>query len=92
METIEQRAEAGAKFLDNLLPSWYNHIDTSILKMASLDDCILGQLVVKGLMVNAAYDYRLGFDAWTPGEARSVEYDLLRDAWVQEILKRRRAA
>jgi hypothetical protein len=40
----EVRVQAGATFLDELMPDWTSRIDPERLSMASKDDCIIAQL------------------------------------------------
>lgn len=43
-ETLRTRVDRGAKFLDKVMPFWYEKINTNTLNMHSNTHCIIGQL------------------------------------------------
>lgn len=98
-DTIEQRVEKGAKLLDGKIPDWFKEIDTGVLHIGSLFDCIMGQLACKrhSSFARLTIDFGLehcsddvahGFDA----DAALYEHDeqiaQLNTAWKAEIGKR----
>jgi hypothetical protein len=46
MAELQGRVEAGAKWLDNEFPDWFEKIDTDSLRISSGSACICGQLFV----------------------------------------------
>lgn len=46
LPTFRQRVEAGAAYLDGVLPGWWEKIDLETLNLGSNCRCVLGQLAV----------------------------------------------
>lgn len=44
MDTLEQRAQAGAEFLDENIPGWEERVNPNRLIMNDCLSCVLGQL------------------------------------------------
>lgn len=42
--TVQDRVAAGAAFLDEKRPGWFNEIDNATLDIASAKECVCGQL------------------------------------------------
>lgn len=98
----EAAAEAGALYLDRVLPTWDTLVDVDTLDLKSGCNCVLGQLNIDLYPADlrdpyAAMTWRLdlsnheveelGFNLPYPSDWR--EWDELNQAWRHEIGKRR---
>ena len=91
MQTIRNRAEAGAHFLDRQCPGWPKKVNPDILDLDHPRKCVLGQLYGRyhkgffalGLGVRRAR--RLGFTA-----KNNTEFRALTRAWKKVIADRLR--
>ena len=90
------RAAAGAAFLDGQVPGWAERINLGQLDMGSCYRCILGQLggryedAVDDFALNWEDEVGLGF--MRPAREGGGAWQLLRDAWAAEIVRRRETA
>ena len=90
------RATAGAAFLDEQVPRWAEQIDLGQLDMGSRYRCVLGQLC--GNYEEGLGDFNISDDAeLSLGFMRLAgngghAWNLLNDAWADEIGKRREPA
>lgn len=96
MENMSTEAcvDRGARFLDSIIPDWFNRIDIDSLNMMSMEYCIIGNLVdLEEEPVPAlAYDrfieehsiseFEMGFNTYG-------NFGLLGDVWIDEIMKRK---
>jgi len=104
-ESARERAAAGAAFLDEQQPGWYEIIDVDGLELSHGGACVLGQLHGEfrmGLGRAAIFNFssapranlspvRLGFLCVQGVSAaeQDRDYDLLNAAWREEIRRRR---
>lgn len=104
LETLtypQQCARRGAELLDQERPLWYRSIDLDHLDMGNSHRCILGQTYgyyKDGLIALAMGGHDaivdLGFDVeyptdYAPSTYYARSYGRLRDAWSEEITRRR---
>ena len=96
METLQERAAAGASFLDERVPGWWERIDGARLDLSCASGCILGQLNGRyGMSVGAVWVRSLETRrllGWTLSGEGWDEYPDLTDCWRAEITHRRFAA
>lgn len=91
-------AGEGAKFLDEVRPTWFGGLKPRRLKMNDGAECVLGQLYghyadgANRLGLTAQRAGELGFVAPVEGLPILEAYAILRLAWILEIQKRRDAA
>ena len=100
MATMTERVAAGAAWLDENQPGWWQRIDLGELNLASSCRCVLGQLAPpeiteddRGTWTAILYhfalldsDIRLGFNV-SPGDS----WDDLTDEWAG-LIERRQSA
>ncbi len=94
-EEAEQRAAAGAAFLDKHDPDWWKHkrITLPDLAMGNECACVLGQLYglyrwgARSLNLTFEDACRLGFHA-----SKNADFDILTTAWRELIRARRQHA
>jgi hypothetical protein len=99
MDKVRQRAARGALLLDKTNPGWADRINLGTFQIQSHCYCILGQLYLEFsigtniLFGSVCYREQVeehGFDAGV-GIALTAftQFNLLQEAWVEEILNRR---
>lgn len=91
--TIGHRVEAGAAWLDEHRPGWWQRTDVDMLAMHSRCRCVLGQEFGDYYMVPLMLDesVTLGFDCkHIDGEPAKTEFDALTEAW-RTLIETRRA-
>lgn len=76
-DELQPRVEAGAEWLDQVLPGWHLKIDLSRLSMYSECQCVLGQLAIdiapEGYTAMKNFDEpTLGFWSWVCGRLGGV--------------------
>jgi hypothetical protein len=99
MTTITERVAAGAAYLDEREPGWWQRVDIRTFDITSPCKCILGQVYRAAVRVVAGaggFDYadgylgvdieHLGFDVRPGGEIR---YPELEAEWKRVIEQRR---
>ena len=102
LETLQERAAAGARLLDERMPGWWATIDSAALDISNCRNCVLGQS--GGFMKQLRF---LGIPTWVRGEGPADQQprvllgfaldtfgivDDLTDCWRAEIARRRMAA
>lgn len=92
---FDRRAARGAKFMDQVLPGWFNEVDSPRLDIDSGQDCVWGQIYghyTVGCKQHGILDgglrVRYGFVDGVGGLFFPVGL-LLTRAWRREIEKRR---
>jgi hypothetical protein len=97
VSTAAERVATGAKFMDEMYPSWTRRIDMESLDLSSCERCVMGQLFgdfhVWRRSTSAGEDQLLsmGFAAESeggPDEDMDAEYRDLTAAWLTEIKAR----
>jgi len=90
---LASRVDAGARLLDQKLPSWYRGVALDELAMQSCDRCILGQIYgsyTEGCdSLGLDWGGQYGFDrlVYSAG-GKDSDYPALADLWRAEIRKR----
>lgn len=81
---METEVRKGIEWLDEYLPEWRECIDTSILDMGHVHDCILGQIF--GNYDNACYENGLPIQSTEHGfylnDADVHRYHELGETWI----------
>lgn len=87
----EHRVAKGAAVLDATSPNWFKKIVFKRLVISDICDCVAGQA---GLNRDYGFDFNpaLGFDRARDEPSGSKAFDLLRDAWIEEVRARRAKA
>lgn len=93
MSTADERAAAGAAWLDKHVPDWLNQIDTGRLDLADCSACMLGQIYRDYWNAPLVKD-GLGFEYCRQANALGFndelgQYNELTDAWLRLIDERR---
>ena len=95
-----EKAERGAKLLDEKMPGWWANIKTDRLAMGSICDCVLGQQAPDARTTDpyATVARMMGLVPYGDKNTSSKEYgfmsngsgddDELKAAWLVEIEKR----
>lgn len=94
-EEMKMCVERGVALLDRKKPGWEQRIDLDRLKLASLGDCILGQLYVfyvTGLV--SLFDDMIVSQSVSHGFSLSgpftgMEWNVLTQVWIDVIRERR---
>lgn len=82
-EAIRADVNAGAHWLDQVLPDgWAHLIDTSVLRMASVNDCIFGQLFGSDLYDDIVCSPGPAGITWTKDHGFSI---FGKKFWLEEI-------
>lgn len=99
MKNVKGRVKVSAVALDDVIPNWFNRVDSSILNMEEGAYCVLGQAFdgdfPRGLRLMRQFN-KTGADlSGFYNESRqkalsALEERLLRSAWTYEINVRRR--
>jgi hypothetical protein len=90
MTAITERVAAGAAFLDEQWPGWWQRIALDQLVLSDCSRCVLGQLAGdydEGL-TGLGLDYE---DAMIFGFTTCLGFDVLTAAWAKVITERRSA-
>lgn len=98
-EEVKSRVEKGADFLDEHYPEWYKEVDDFYLSMGSCSQCVLGQIYGTYLMglsvlpkmttrlaMELGFELHKDYDGYI--DTSEEYYDLLTEAWKEEIKQR----
>jgi hypothetical protein len=88
--TIEQRVEAGASWLDQHAPGWFDVVDLGRLDVSEPECCPLG--FIYGNWWDAPEPIAMRADLGFYYRHDHTEYEPLTDAWRAEIERRRAEA
>lgn len=86
MSTIAERVAAGAVFLDEHDPGWWQRIDLAVIDLGSPCCCVLGQLHLDK-SPNPAFAYRRGRDALglSANRGRELGFDAYQDDMAGDV-------
>ncbi len=86
----QPRVTKGAKWLDKKLAGWFKHINTALIDMECIDNCIGGQLEKHELAwTSHSYDTKKGLSVSDEHQIQlPMAEQVLKQLWITEISNR----